>query len=188
MIRLIAGLGNPGSKYKETRHNAGFLFADCFALAMHSSWQEKKPYKSQIAAIAGHDSALLKPLTFMNLSGDAVGAYARYYKIAPDEILVAHDELDLDAGTIRLKTGGGHGGHNGLRDIISKLGSRDFHRLRIGIGHPGSSAEVLNYVLGKPSPDDRISIISAVDRAVNHATELLNGDFQPIMNQLHSKG
>ena len=187
MIRLIAGLGNPGSKYKETRHNAGFLFADCFATAMHSSWQEKKSFKALIAPLSGGDGALLKPLTFMNLSGDAVGAYARYYKIAPDEILVAHDELDLDAGTVRLKTGGGHGGHNGLRDIISKLGSRDFHRLRIGIGHPGSSAQVLNYVLGKPSPDDRISIISAVERTVDFATELLNGDFQPIMNQLHSK-
>ena len=187
MIRLIAGLGNPGSKYKETRHNAGFLFADCFAAAMHSNWQEKKSFKALIAPLSGGDGALLKPLTFMNLSGDAVGAYARYYKIAPDEILVAHDELDLDAGTVRLKTGGGHGGHNGLRDIISKLGSRDFHRLRIGIGHPGSSAQVLNYVLGKPSPDDRISIISAVERTVDFATELLNGDFQPIMNQLHSK-
>lgn len=186
MIRLIAGLGNPGSKYQGTRHNAGFLFADQVAAIKQATWQEKKSFKGLVCALPETDCWLIKPTTFMNLSGDAVAAIASYYKISADEILIAHDELDLPAGTVRLKSGGGHGGHNGLRDLISKLGSPGFHRLRIGIGHPGSGAQVLNYVLGKPAATDLIMITHAIDRAAGHLDQLLAGEFQRVMNDLHS--
>ncbi|RLA16638.1 MAG: aminoacyl-tRNA hydrolase [Gammaproteobacteria bacterium] len=187
MIRLIAGLGNPGNKYHGTRHNAGFLFADRIAELSQVQWQEKKSFKGLVAALPGNECWLIKPTTFMNLSGDAVAALTRYYKISVDEILIAHDELDLPAGTIRLKSGGGHGGHNGLRDLIGKIGSPGFHRLRIGIGHPGSGDQVLNYVLGKPAVDDLISINRAIDQAAGHLDQILAGEFQPVMNDLHSK-
>ena len=187
MIRLIAGLGNPGSKHQGTRHNAGFLFADQVATLKQAQWQEKKSFKGLVSALPGTDCWLIKPSTFMNLSGDAVAAIASYYKIPANEILIAHDELDLPAGTIRLKSGGGHGGHNGLRDLISKLGDPGFHRLRIGIGHPGSGEQVLGYVLGKPAADDLISINQAVDQATSHLDQILAGEFQIVMNDLHSK-
>jgi len=186
MIRLIAGLGNPGSKYQGTRHNAGFLFADQVAALNQVQWQDKKSFKGLVSALPGTDCWLIKPATFMNLSGDAVAAIASYYKIPVDEILVAHDELDLPAGTIRLKSGGGHGGHNGLRDLISKLGGPGFHRLRIGIGHPGSGAQVLNYVLGKPAADDLTAIKDSIDQATSHLDQILAGEFQIVMNDLHS--
>jgi PTH1 family peptidyl-tRNA hydrolase len=187
MIRLIAGLGNPGSKYQQTRHNAGFLFADQVAQLAGASWQEKKPFKGFVTTLPGSDCWLIKPQTFMNLSGDAVAAIASYYKISAAEILVAHDELDLPAGTVRLKTGGGHGGHNGLRDIIAKLGSADFHRLRIGIGRPNSGEPVVNYVLRKASEPDQTAIAQAVQSAIDHTDDLLAGEFQRVMNQLHSQ-
>lgn len=187
MIRLIAGLGNPGSKYQGTRHNAGFLFTDQVAALAQAQWQEKKPFKGLVCALPGNDCWLIKPTTFMNLSGDAVAAIASYYKIPTDEILVAHDELDLPPGTIRLKSGGGHGGHNGLRDLISKLGRPDFHRLRIGIGHPGSSDQVLGYVLGKPGAEDLAAINDSVVQATRSLDDILTGDFQRAMNDLHSK-
>jgi PTH1 family peptidyl-tRNA hydrolase len=186
MIRLIAGLGNPGSKYQGTRHNAGFLFADQVAAIKQATWQENQSFKGLVCSLPKTDCRLIKPTTFMNLSGDAVAAIANYYKIPADEILIAHDELDLPPGTVRLKSGGGHGGHNGLRDLISKLGSPSFHRLRIGIGHPGSGAQVLNYVLGKPAATDLVTISHAIDRAAGHLDQLLAGEFQRVMNDLHS--
>lgn len=187
MIRLIAGLGNPGSKYQETRHNAGFLFADRVAELGHAQWQEKKSFKGWVCALADTECRVIKPTTFMNLSGDAVAAIANYYRIPTEEILIAHDELDLPVGTVRLKSAGGHGGHNGLRDLIRKLGDSGFHRLRIGIGHPGSGDQVLSYVLGQPAPAEKIAIETAVDQAARHLDQLLAGQFQRVMNDLHSK-
>ena len=187
MIRLIAGLGNPGSKYEGTRHNAGFLFADRITATAATPWQEKKTYRALICPLDNSDTSVIKPLTFMNLSGDSVAAFANYFKITPQEILVAHDELDLAPGSVRLKNGGGHGGHNGLRDIIAKLGSREFYRLRIGIGHPGSGSEVVPYVLGKPPTDEKEQIIDAVERVADLLPELLSGEFQWVMNQLHQR-
>ena len=130
---------------------------------------------------------VIMPATFMNHSGQAVKAVARFYKIAPTEILIAHDDLDLPPGTIRLKTGGGHGGHNGLRDIIQHLDGAGFHRLRVGIGHPGYRDDVLNYVLGRPSKSDRDIITQAIDRAIEQLPLMIKGDFQGVMNQLHQQ-
>lgn len=187
MIRLIAGLGNPGSKYEGTRHNAGFLFADRITASAATPWQEKKPYRALICTLDNGDTSVIKPLTFMNLSGDAVAAFANYFKIAPHEILVAHDELDLAPGGVRLKSGGGHGGHNGLRDIIAKLGSREFHRLRIGIGHPGAGGDVVPYVLGKPPVEEQQRISDAIEQAAAMLPKLIDGEFQTVMNQLHQR-
>ena len=137
-------------------------------------------------SVSGEDVWLLKPNTFMNLSGKAVAALARFYKITPESVLVVHDELDISPGQVRLKQSGGHGGHNGLRDIISQLGSRDFYRLRLGIGHPGESRDVSNYVLGKASPDDQKHIDDSIYEALRTLPQIIEGEFQPAMKHLHS--
>jgi PTH1 family peptidyl-tRNA hydrolase len=158
-LKVIVGLGNPGSKYTETRHNAGFWFIEELAREYSVSFRQEKKFHGEVAKIslASKDIWLLKPDTFMNRSGLSVQSLMSFYRITADQLLVAHDEIDLPPGTAKLKTGGGHGGHNGLRDIISQLGTKDFHRLRIGVGHPGSKDQVVDYVLHNASRDDRIS-------------------------------
>ncbi len=187
-IGLIAGLGNPGADYAATRHNAGFWFVDALAAAHGASLRAEAKFHGELgrAAVGGHDVWLLKPTTFMNHSGQAVAAVARYYKLAPEQILVAHDDLDLPVGTARLKRGGGHGGHNGLRDVINHLGSRDFLRLRLGIHHPGDSKAVVDYVLGRPSAADREAIEDAIARALDVMPLVVSGDLERAMNRLHS--
>ena len=157
-IKLIVGLGNPGSEYRGTRHNAGADFVEELARQCSTSLQGESKFFGLAGRVtlSGHDLRLLIPTTFMNRSGKAVAAMAGFFKIAPEEILVAHDELDIPPGTARFKQGGGHGGHNGLRDIVPALGNnKDFYRLRIGIGHPGHASKVTGYVLGAPSQVDR---------------------------------
>ncbi len=189
MIRLIAGLGNPGSQYSQTRHNVGFLFADNLAHQHASSLQFDSKFNAETCklSIASHPVFLIKPQTFMNLSGQSIGAIARYYKIELDEILIVYDELDLDAGTIRLKRNGGHGGHNGLRDTINHLGSREFLRARVGIGHPGHAKLVHSYVLGKPSSADRESIDTSIDALLGAIPRIVENDIQNVMTLLHTQ-
>ena len=187
-ILLIAGLGNPGTQYTETRHNAGSWFVDLLARRHGGVFRNETRFHGETCRIGlgGRDCRLLKPTTFMNRSGQAVSSLAGYFRIPPEQILIAHDELDLPPGTVRLKKGGGHAGHNGLRDMISALGGRDFWRLRIGIDHPGDSRQVVNYVLGRPSRDDAAAIEDAVDRAADTLPEILSGEFQKAMHRLHS--
>lgn len=187
-LKLIVGLGNPGAQYDRTRHNAGFDYVDELASSLGASWQLDSKYLAEMAKvnIAGTTVWLMKPMTFMNRSGQSVASFANFYKFDPKQILVAHDELDLPAGVARFKLGGGHGGHNGLRDIIARLGNiKDFYRLRLGIGHPGSAAEVVNYVLGKPHPDDQIRLARAIDAAIAETPKVVAGDWQKAMNLLH---
>ena len=187
VILLIVGLGNPGSQYDQTRHNAGFWYVDELARQYNGQFKLEKKYNAEICNIlvSGEKITLLKPRTFMNLSGQPVAGFANFFKIPADQVLVAHDELDFEPGKIKLKQGGGHGGHNGLRDIIARLGNKNFLRLRIGIGHPGHSSEVSNYVLGKPSQDDRISINNSIDSATNVTKDIIVGDTQKAMQNLH---
>lgn len=188
-IELIVGLGNPGRQYEDTRHNAGAWFVQRLAqqYRVSLSSESKYPALTGRGTINGHDVRLLIPSTFMNLSGQAVAPLANFYKIEPSRILVAHDELDLPPGTAKLKQGGGHGGHNGLRDIISKLGNqKDFARLRIGIGHPGSADQVSGYVLGKAPRQEQLWIDDAIDEALRIVPELLDGQANKAMNRLHS--
>jgi len=187
-IRLLVGLGNPEDKYLATRHNVGFWYIDRLAEKHGITLKPEARFHSLLGKglIDGHSVWLQKPLTYMNHSGRAVAALVNYYKIAVDEILVAHDDLDLPAGTVKLKKGGGHGGHNGLRDIIACLGSRDFVRLRIGIGHPGHKSQVLNWVLSKPASDDRIAIEQAIERAVEVTPLLVQGKLSQATTHLHS--
>ena len=187
-IQLLVGLGNPGQEYAATRHNAGAWLVAALAERLQTPLKPSKFFGLHAQALVGHQKLhLLIPTTYMNRSGQAIGALANFYKLAPEQILVAHDELDLDPGVVRLKKGGGHGGHNGLRDTISALGnSRDFYRLRIGIGHPGSASQVTNYVLGKASPDDQIRIEAALDETLRHLELILSGDHTQAMNKLHS--
>lgn len=187
-LKLIVGLGNPGAQYHRTRHNAGFDYLDELADTLGASWQLDSKYQAETAkvSIAGTTVWLMKPMTFMNRSGLSVAGFANFYKVDPKQILVAHDELDLPAGVARFKLGGGHGGHNGLRDIIARLGNiKDFYRLRLGIGHPGSAPEVVNYVLGKAHPDDQIRLARAIDAAISETPKVVAGDWQKAMNQLH---
>jgi PTH1 family peptidyl-tRNA hydrolase len=187
-IQLIAGLGNPGPEYDRTRHNAGFWFVDALARQRGDSLRHENRFHGEAARIErdGLECRLLKPLTYMNRSGQAVSALAKFYRIPPESILVVHDELDLPAGTARLKKGGGHGGHNGLRDIISALGGNDFLRLRLGIGHPGHRDDVVDYVLRKPSREDETLIEQAIDAALGVVPLLLAGEVERAMHQLHS--
>ncbi len=187
-IKLIVGLGNPGNQYEQTRHNAGFWFLDELAAISGACFKTEKKYFGEtcVININGCDIKLLKPTMFMNLSGQGVSAYANFFKLLPENILVAHDELDFPSGKIRLKSGGGHGGHNGLRDIIARLGNKQFMRLRIGIGHPGDSRQVSGYVLGKPSADDRISIHNSIDAAIKITPLLISGNHQQAMQTLHN--
>jgi PTH1 family peptidyl-tRNA hydrolase len=189
-VQLIAGLGNPGDQYDRTRHNAGFLFVDELARQHGGSFQSEAKFFGQSCRVRldCNELWLLKPMTFMNRSGHAIAALARFYKIPPESILVAHDELDLPPGEIRLKIGGGHGGHNGLRDTISQLGGyRDFMRLRIGIGHPGHSSQVTGYVLGRAPASEQEATEDAINRALTVMPLAVAGELQKAMNQLHSK-
>ena len=188
-IGLIVGLGNPGAQYDDTRHNAGFWYVEQLARAYGASLQPEKKFFGWTAriTIGGQDVRLLNPSTFMNRSGQAVGAISTFFKIPPTEILVAHDELDLPVGVGRLKQGGGHGGHNGLRDIIAALGNnREFQRFRIGISHPGNSRDVVNYVLQKPSVADRQRMDAVIDEAVRITPQLINGTRQKAVQELHT--
>jgi len=188
-IALVVGLGNPGQKYRNTRHNAGALFLARLCEALRGELRPESKFHGHAGRIdiAGHEVRLLFPTTYMNNSGKAVAAIAQYYKLAPEHILVAYDELDLPVGTTRLKKGGGPGGHNGIRDIISALGSPDFVRLRFGIGHPGSAAEVLNYVLGEPSRAEAEQLATEFDKVLTLLPLLIEGKLQLAMNQLHTK-
>ncbi len=189
-ISLIVGLGNPGAQYEPTRHNAGFWFLDQLARQGNSSFRLETKFHGEVAKVnlGGEPVWLLKPTTFMNRSGQAVGALTNYYKIDTSSILVAHDELDLPPGQLRLKQAGGHAGHNGLRDIISHCG-KEFHRLRIGIGRPEQSGRpVADYVLGNPAKLEREQIDDAVDDAVRSIELIVQGEHAKAMNRLHSRG
>lgn len=187
-IKLIVGLGNPGPDYANTRHNAGAWYVDQLARQANAPLQTEKKFFGSVgrATWSGHDCRLLIPSTYMNNSGQAVAAVANFYKIDCDEILVAHDELDLPPGAMRLKQGGGHGGHNGLRDIISALGNqKQFARLRIGIGHPGDAKKVSNYVLRDPTQAEYQLIQDGLDEALKLSQPIITGDWQSAMNTLH---
>jgi PTH1 family peptidyl-tRNA hydrolase len=188
-IGLIVGLGNPGTEHEATRHNAGFWFVDELAAHQHAAFRAETKFFGQVARVnlATQDVWLLKPTTYMNRSGQAVSALASYYKIDAENILVVHDELDLPVGNARLKQGGGHGGHNGLRDIASALGTKNFLRLRIGIAHPGDSKQVTNYVLGRPSTQDRHAIEDAIRDAIDVMPLVVGGDRDRAMNILNPK-
>lgn len=187
-IKLIVGLGNPGREYEDTRHNAGFWWVDEFARAHQFVFRSEAKFHGQAArgTMQAHEIFLLKPQTFMNVSGRGVGALAQFYKITPDQILVVHDELDLPPGAAKLKLGGGPGGHNGLKDIIAHLGTRDFWRLRIGIGHPGDRAEVSNYVLNAPRREEMLLIEQAMQRAQDVSQLIAEGKLEAAMLKLHS--
>ncbi|MBL8301048.1 MAG: aminoacyl-tRNA hydrolase [Rhodanobacteraceae bacterium] len=187
-LRLLVGLGNPGADYLRTRHNAGFWFIDALAQQHGARFGVEAKLHAETAkiAIGGQPVLLLKPTTFMNKSGIAVVSALRYYKIAPEEMLVAHDELDLPAGTARLKFDGGHGGQNGLRDIIAHLGDGKFHRLRVGIGHPGHKDKVTGWVLGRAGAKDEDAIMAAVGAAFDVLPLALAGDFNEAMKRLHT--
>lgn len=187
-IRLIVGLGNPGREYETTRHNVGFVWVDELAREQKLGFRSESKFHGLTARgqLHGHEVLLLKPQTFMNVSGRSVGALVQFYKIEPAEMLVVHDELDLPPGVARLKMGGGHGGHNGLKDIIAHLDSRDFWRLRIGIGHPGDRAEVANYVLNDPRREERELIDEAMHKAQGIAHLVIEGKTEAAMLKLHS--
>ena len=188
MIKLFVGLGNPGPEYEATRHNAGFWWLDALSSELKAPLGFDKNYHGHVArtTVNGQAVWLLKPLTFMNLSGKSVAALARFFKIAPNEILVAHDELDILPGQTKLKFGGSHAGHNGLRDIHAQLGTGDYWRLRIGIGHPGVKAEVINWVLTKPSAEHRASIEDCIARCIKAVPELLAGEMEKAMMLIHT--
>ena len=186
-IKLIVGLGNPGEQYMLTRHNAGFWFVQHIAHQFNIALSPDKKFHGVTGRgqVHGHDVRLLLPLTFMNKSGQSVVPMVNYYNIANDELLIAHDELDIDAGSIKLKTSGGHGGHNGLRDITPHIGT-DFHRLRVGIGHPGHKSKVTGHVLSKPSANEQIAIESALTAAFEALPLLLAGDIEKARSQINS--
>lgn len=188
MIKLLVGLGNPGPEYEDTRHNAGFWWLEAVARELKVTLQPERSYFGVMARTTweGRPLWLLEPMTYMNRSGQAVGALARFFKIAPEEILVAHDELDLPPGELKLKKGGGHAGHNGLRDIHAQLGNSDYWRLRIGIGHPGDKSEVANWVLKKPAPDQREALHASIDRAVRALPDLLHGHMEKATAHIHT--
>ena len=185
-IKLIVGLGNIGDKYVATRHNAGFWFVNQLAEQTKTSLTTEAKFFGVVGKLET-DKYLLKPSTYMNASGKAVAASANYYKITPAEILVIHDELDLPPGTAKLKFGGGHGGHNGLKDIHSALGTPDYWRLRLGIGHPGERNEVINFVLKAPTPEESDALQASINAACGVVDLMLKGDFENAMLRLHTK-
>lgn len=189
MLKLIVGLGNPGRQYEKTRHNAGFWFLEGLAADRGGNWSHDAKFQGDLSSVSieGVRVVLLKPATFMNRSGQAVGSLARYFKIRPEEILVVHDELDFEAGRIKLKAGGGHAGHNGLKDIVSHLGSKEFCRLRIGIGAPPENQSVSDYVLSDPSKADKGKIDSAIQAGYDVLGLLVEGNLNKAMNQLHAQ-
>jgi len=188
LIKLICALGNPGDQYAQTRHNAGFWFlgklssAESFGLSLNSRFKSLVGdfrHKTQVVRV-------IAPQTYMNKSGEALVPFAKFYQVTPEEILVVHDEIDLLPGITRFKTGGGHGGHNGLRDIVRLLGSKDFHRLRVGVGHPGDKSKVVSYVLNRPGPAEAQLIDASLDKALTVLPQILEGDFAAAMNELHT--
>lgn len=188
-VLALIGLGNPGAQYAATRHNAGAWLVDAVARSAHTELRPDKKFFGLYAKVRLGDTELhlLNPTTFMNRSGGAVAALCQFFKLAPEQLLIAHDELDLPAGQARYKTGGGHGGHNGLRDTISALGNqKQFHRLRIGIGHPGDAHQVVNYVLNRPGKAEQTAIDDALDECQATLPLALAGDWAPAMNRLHS--
>ena len=189
MIRLLVGLGNPGPEYAATRHNAGFWFIDDVARQLGATLVPDRSYFGLVARVNRPDGPiwLLEPMTFMNLSGKSVAALARFFKIAPNEILVAHDELDVLPGNAKMKIGGGHGGHNGLKDINAQLGSADYWRLRLGIGHPGVKAEVVDYVLRKPPAEQREAIEKSIAQSLGALDLMLAGDMDKALMKVHAQ-
>lgn len=189
MIRLIVGLGNPGPEYEHTRHNAGFWWVDAAARQLGGSLAFDRNYKGQVARVNRSEGPvwLLQPMTFMNLSGQSVAPLARFFKIEPAQILVVHDELDLAPGQMKLKQGGGAAGHNGLKDILAQLGSADFWRLRIGIGHPGVRNEVANWVLRKPPLEDRLAIEQCITESLAALPLMLDGAMDRALAKVHAK-
>jgi peptidyl-tRNA hydrolase, PTH1 family len=188
-IRLIVGLGNPGTEYEHTRHNIGFDFIDELAKLWKTSFKAEKKFFGQVARVnlAEGEIWLLKPITYMNKSGTAVQALAKFYKISPEEILIIHDELDIPCGQVRFKKGGSNGGHNGLKDIQAWLSTPDFYRLRLGIGHPGDRNLVVHYVLHKPQAHEQALITEAMQKSVAIMPLLLKGEYSSVQQQLHSK-
>jgi PTH1 family peptidyl-tRNA hydrolase len=188
-IKLIVGLRNPGERYAKTRHNAGAWVLESLSREMNTSWLHKKEFLGEVVEWSWSNTKVLGllPNTYMNLSGQSVSALARFYRYQPDEILVIHDDLDLPVGTIKLKKGGGHGGHNGLQDIIRHLGSSEFYRLRIGIGHPGDKSLVANYVLHPPSVAERQLIDRAIEQVLPCFSDIVQEHIQQVMNVLHRR-
>jgi PTH1 family peptidyl-tRNA hydrolase len=188
MIKLFVGLGNPGPEYQHTRHNAGFWWLDAMARELKVSMAMDRSYYGLVArtTLQGETLWLLAPQTFMNLSGKSVAALARFFKIAPADILVAHDEMDIAPGEAKIKLGGSHAGHNGLRDIHAQLGTDQYWRLRLGVGHPGDKAEVVNWVLKKPSLDQRIAIDQTIDRCVKALPHFMSGDMNKATMLIHT--
>ncbi len=188
-ISLLVGFGNPGAQYEKTRHNAGFWLLDKIADQHRIHFRLESKFHGEICRLNlnGQECWLLKPTTFMNLSGQAVNALAQFYKISPAQILIAHDELDLEVGIVRLKRGGGHGGHNGLRDTVKHLGTSDFARIRIGIGHPGQREQVVNHVLNQPSATERNAIDDSLTRITDLLPQILTSGFDKAMQQLNTK-
>lgn len=188
MIKLFTGLGNPGTEYEATRHNAGFWWIDALADELKVALAPDKNFQGQVgrASVGGQPVWLLKPQTFMNLSGRSVAALARFFKIAPNEILVVHDELDMLPGQAKLKLGGSHAGHNGLRDIHAQLGTPDYWRLRLGIGHPGVKSEVIHWVLKKPLTEQRSAIDDCLARTLKAVPALLAGEMEKATLLIHT--
>jgi PTH1 family peptidyl-tRNA hydrolase len=187
-LRLIVGLGNPGPEYERTRHNAGYWYVDELARSARGVWRRETRHQCELARVTFAESELwlIKPTTYMNKSGAAVQSVAGFYRIAPTEILVVHDEIDLPPGVVRLKEGGGHGGHNGVRDVMAQLGP-DFWRLRIGVGHPGAKEQVIDAVLDRATPAEQHLIDAALARALAALPEFLGVGAQPAMHRLHTK-
>jgi PTH1 family peptidyl-tRNA hydrolase len=185
-IRLIVGLGNPGKEYERTRHNAGFWLVERFAVQSGVALRKDGKYQALVGRLGSNGAWLVLPQSFMNASGRAVQMLAGFFKIQPAEILVVHDELDFEPGTAKIKQGGGIAGHNGLKDISQRLGSHDYWRLRIGIGHPGDRNVVADYVLNKPSAEDRAEIDEAIGRSIEILPLCISGDLQGAMQKLHS--
>lgn len=188
MIKLLVGLGNPGNEYEDTRHNAGFWWIDAVARELKVPLTPDRAYHGLAVRtnLNGQSLWLLKPQTFMNLSGKSVSALARFFKISPQDILVAHDELDIVPGEVKLKWGGSHAGHNGLRDIHAQLGTADYWRLRLGVGHPGDKAEVVSWVLKKPLSEQRKAIDDSIHRSIMALPMLLDGQMEKAMAQIHT--
>jgi len=188
MIKLIVGLGNPGRQYEKTRHNAGFLFLEALAQELGCTWSNESRFQGLFAegSVANGKVMLLKPDTFMNRSGQSVGKIARYYKLHPEEILVVHDELDFNPGVVKLKKDGGHAGHNGLRDIIAHLCSKEFYRLRIGIGRPAAGKVVADFVLSSPSKQEWEMLVNAFDLSRSFIDQMVAGDMAAVMNKLNA--
>ncbi len=192
MIKLFVGLGNPGTEYEDTRHNAGFWWIDALAASWRATLQPERSYQALVArvnSVPGADGPvwLLQPMTFMNRSGVSVAGLARFFKIAPEQVMVVHDELDLMPGQAKLKFGGSAAGHNGLKDINQMLGTQDYWRLRLGIGHPGVKSEVVNYVLKKPSPDHRAAIKAAMAQSLQAVPAMLAGDMPGALAKVHAQ-